>query len=163
MLALGDALALTVLKKRDLNKEDYALFHPGGELGKQLITVEMVMRSGNSNPITDENNSVKNALNIITNTEDAPGAINVINSDNKFVGFFTDGDIRRHLCQNSSFMDKPIKDVMTINPKLIKKDSLATEAYKILRENKIDQLPVIDDNFSPVGIIDVQDLLELGY
>ncbi len=163
MLALGDALALTVLKKKDLSKEDYALFHPGGELGKQLITVEMVMRSGNANPVTDENMSVKNALNIMTETKGAPGAINVIGKDNKLVGFFTDGDIRRHLREDMSFIDRPIKEVMSRSPKLIKKESLATEAYKILKSNKIDQIPVVDENFYPVGIVDVQDLLELGY
>lgn len=163
MLALGDALALTVLKKRRLSKEDYAFYHPGGELGRNLITVEMVMRTGEANPVASENLSVKDALKIMTETKGCPGAVNIVNQQNKLIGFFTDGDLRRRLQSDIAFLDFPIKEVMTRSPKMIKRDNLALEAYRILRENKIDQLPVVDENHSPVGVIDVQDMLDIGY
>lgn len=163
MLALGDALALTVLKKRRLSKEDYAFYHPGGELGRNLITVEMVMRAGEANPVASENLSVKDALKIMTETKGCPGAVNIVNQQNKLIGFFTDGDLRRRLQSDIAFLDFPIKEVMTRSPKMIKRDNLALEAYRILRENKIDQLPVVDENHSPVGVIDVQDMLDIGY
>jgi arabinose-5-phosphate isomerase len=162
MLALGDALALTVLKKKNLSKEDFVSFHPGGELGKKLLSVDMIMRKGEENPVTNENTIVRDVLKIMTNTKGTPGAVSILNSENQLVGFFTDGDLRRRLQKGTSFLDNAIKDVMTKNPKCMKPGFLATEAYKMLRENKIDQLPVVDDNNTPVGLIDVQDLLDTG-
>ncbi len=163
MLAIGDALALTVLKKKDLTREDYAFYHPGGELGKTLVTVEAVMRSGTSNPVANENTIVKDALKIMTDTNGTPGAVNVVDKQNKLSGFFTDGDVRRQLQKDAEFLNKPISEVMTKTPKTIMKDCLASEAYRVLKENKIDQLPVVDENLYSVGIIDVQDFLDMGY
>ncbi|MGR3177962.1 MAG: KpsF/GutQ family sugar-phosphate isomerase [Candidatus Anammoxibacter sp.] len=165
MLALGDALALTVLKKRNFSKEDYAFYHPGGELGRNLITVEMIMRKDEANPVAFENVSVRDILKVMTMTKGCPGAVNIVNKENKLIGFFTDGDLRRRLQKDVGFLDSPIKKIMTKSSKIkmIKKSHLALEAYKILRENKIDQLPVIDENHSPVGIVDVQDMLDVGY
>jgi len=163
MLALGDALALTVLKKRNLSKEEYVFFHPGGDIGKKLITVDIIMRKGDENPVTNENTVVVDALKVMTNTKGTPGAVSVLDSNKKLVGFFTDGDLRRNLQEGASFLNNPINDVMTKEPKFVKPGLLASEAYKMLRENKIDQLPVVDDNNVPVGIIDVQDLLDTGY
>ncbi|MEE9605212.1 MAG: KpsF/GutQ family sugar-phosphate isomerase [Candidatus Scalindua sp.] len=163
MLALGDALALTVLKKRNLSKEEYVFFHPGGEIGRKLLTVDVIMRKGEENPITSENTVVTNALEIMTSTKGKPGAVSILDSNKKLVGFFTDGDLRRNLQKDTSFLKKAIKDVMTKKPKSIKTGCLASEAYKILQENKIDQLSVVDDNNIPVGMLDVQDLLDAGY
>ena len=163
MLALGDALALTVLKKRNLSSKDYAFYHPGGDLGKKLITVNMIMRAEESNPVVSEDVAVKDVLRVMTETKGCPGAVNIVNGKKRLTGFFTDGDLRRHLQKDSTFLDEPISKVMTRSPKMIKKDHLALEAYKILRENKIDQLPVVDEDLLPVGIIDVQDMLDLGY
>ena len=163
MLVLGDALALTVLKKRNLSKEEYAFYHPGGEIGRKLLTVDAIMRQGNENPVTDEETSVIDALEIMTNTKGKPGAVSILDSNKKLIGFFTDGDLRRNLQEGTSFLHNTIKEVMTKNPKCMKPGLLASEAYKMLRENKIDQLPVVDDNNVPIGIIDVQDLLDIGY
>lgn len=163
MLALGDALALTVLKKRNLSKEEYVFYHPGGEIGRKLITVDIIMRKNEENPVANEDTIVVDALEIMTNTKGKPGAVSIINSDKKLVGFFTDGDLRRNLQKGTAFLKKSVKDVMTKEPKFIKTCCLASEGYKILQENKIDQLPVVDDNNVPVGIIDVQDLLDAGY
>lgn len=162
MLALGDALALTVFKKRNLSKEEYAFYHPGGEIGRKLLPVDAIMRKGEENPVTNEDTTVAAALKIMTDTKGNPGAVNIIDLNNKLVGFFTDGDLRRNLHKGTSFLNNAIKDVMTKNPKSITTGCLASEAYKILRENKIDQLPVVDNNNTPIGIIDVQDLLDTG-
>ncbi|MBO1222834.1 MAG: KpsF/GutQ family sugar-phosphate isomerase [Candidatus Scalindua sediminis] len=163
MLALGDALALTVLKKRNLSKEEYVFFHPGGEIGRKLLTVDVIMRKDEENPITNEDTIVADALKIMTSTKGRPGAVSVLDSNKKLVGFFTDGDLRRNLQKDVSFLKKAIKDVMTKKSKFIKTGRLASEAYKILRENKIDQISVVDDNNVPVGMVDVQDLLDAGY
>lgn len=162
MLALGDALALTVFKKRNLSKEEYAFYHPGGEIGRKLLPVDAIMRKGEENPVTNEDTIVADALKIMTDTKGNPGAVNIIDLNNKLVGFFTDGDLRRNLHKGTSFLNNAIKGVMTRNPKSITTGCLASEAYKILRENKIDQLPVVDNNNTPIGIIDVQDLLDTG-
>lgn len=162
MLALGDALALTVFKKRNLSKEEYAFYHPGGEIGRKLLPVDAIMRKGKENPVTNEDTTVADALKIMTDTKGNPGAVNIIDLNNKLVGFFTDGDLRRNLHKGTSFLNNAIKDVMTRNPKSITTGCLASEAYKILRKNKIDQLPVVDNNNTPIGIIDVQDLLDTG-
>lgn len=163
MLALGDALALTVLKKRNLSKEEYVFFHPGGEIGRKLLTVDVIMRKGEENPITSEDTVVTDALEIMTSTKGRPGAVSILDSNKKLVGFFTDGDLRRNLQKDTSFLKKAIKDVMAKKPKSIKTGRLASEAYKILRENKIDQISVVDDNNVSIGLIDVQDLLDAGY
>lgn len=162
MLALGDALALTIFKKRNLKKEDYAFYHPGGELGRKLLTVEMVMRKNEENPVTNEDTPILDVIKIMTETAGKPGAVSVVDKHNKLVGFFTDGDLRRYLKNGISFLHGSVKEVMTRSPKVVNVHSLVAEAYKILKTHKIDQLPVVDDNNTPVGIIDVQDLLEVG-
>ncbi|MBI5125809.1 MAG: KpsF/GutQ family sugar-phosphate isomerase [Planctomycetes bacterium] len=162
MLALGDALALTVLKRRNFSKEEYAFYHPGGEVGRKLLVVEMVMRSGQANPVVKEGCQVLEALKVMTHTPGRPGAVSVVDGKGRLTGFFTDGDLRRRLGRRQDFLKGAIKEVMTRNPKTIRKDSLAAEAYNILKENKIDQLPVVDKKGIPVGILDVQDLLEVG-
>ncbi|MFQ5956830.1 MAG: SIS domain-containing protein [Candidatus Brocadiales bacterium] len=163
MLALGDALALTVFKKRDLQKEDFAAYHPGGELGKKLLTVDMVMRKGDSNPVTSESTPVIEALNPMTYTRGRPGAVSVVDSSGRLCGFFTDGDLRRQLHKGQDFLKRPISEVMTREPKTVNAGSLAANVYRVLREYKIDQLPVVDDKGVPVGIVDVQDLMDVGY
>ncbi len=163
MLALGDALALTVFKKRDLSKEDFAAYHPGGELGKKLLTVDMVMRTGDGNPVTSESTPVIEALKPMTYTKGRPGAVSVVDLDGRLCGFFTDGDLRRQLQKGQDFLNRPIGEVMTRGPKTVKTGSLAADVYRIHREYKIDQLPVVDDKGVPVGIVDVQDLLDVGY
>ena len=97
MLALGDALALTVLKKKNLSSKDYAFYHPGGDLGKKLITVNMVMRAEEANPVATEDLLVKDVLRVMTETKGCPGAVNIVDENKILTGFFTDGDLRRHL------------------------------------------------------------------
>lgn len=160
VLALGDALALTVFRHRKFSQEQFAFYHPGGELGRRLLKVKEVMRKGGRNPVIRENQSVKRALVVITNKR--AGAVNVINTKGKLVGIFTDGDLRRKLESDSLILSRPIKSVMTAHPITISPDLLAVEALRLLKEKKIDELPVVDKQGKPVGMVDVQDLLEVG-
>jgi len=160
MLAIGDALALTVAHKRNFNKEDYALYHPGGELGRKLLRVERAMRTGEACCSVCETATVREALRAITQTEGRAGAISIVDEDAVLVGIFTDGDLRRQLEAGAAFLDRPIAEVMTRAPKHITVGMLAAEAARVLREFRIDELPVIDEQGKLVGILDVQDLLE---
>ncbi len=161
MLAMGDALAIAVSDRKGFKHEDYAFYHPGGVLGKRLLLkVEDIMRTGAGNPVVDKDSSVKEVLLAIT--EARAGAASIVNDEGILVGVFTDGDLRRHLEQDPDLTRKRVAQVMTRTPKTIIKDRLAAEAFKILKEHKIDELPVVDEADRPIGMLDVQDLLKAG-
>jgi len=161
MLALGDALAIAVLEKKGFKKEDFAFLHPGGTLGKRLLLkVEDIMRKGEAHPIVNEDTLVKDVL--IAITQARAGSATVINKNKKIVGIFTDGDLRRHIENDPKLLERKVKEVMTKSPKTIRKGRLAEEALKILREYKIDEIPVVDEKNRPIGLVDVQDLLKAG-
>lgn len=161
MLAMGDALAVALLDKKGFRSQDFALFHPGGILGKRLILkVGDIMRKGRDNPIVKENFAVKKVLLAITRAR--AGSASVVDGKGKLSGIFTDGDLRRHLETQPDLINKKVKDVMTKNPTTIKKEKLAAEAFDIMRSKKIDEIPVVDDAKRPVGLLDVQDLLKAG-
>jgi arabinose-5-phosphate isomerase len=161
MVVLGDALALTVFRMRNWQPEDYAFYHPGGELGRRLIRVKEVMRMGGSNPVARADVSVREALAVMSGPK-SPGAVSLVDDDGKLVGFFTDGDFRRMMQDaDGGLLDRPISEVMTRNPHTIADESLAAEAYRMLRQYRIDQIPVVDDANHPVGILDVQDWLDI--
>ena len=159
MLALGDALAITVVSEQECSPEQFAFFHPGGELGRSLMLVSEVMRSGNELCIVPEGMIAKEVLHQITLTKGRPGAASVVDSKGKLVGIFTDGDLRRCLEREPAFLDAPIEKVMGRNPKSISAERLASEAMRVMSEYKIDQLVVIDGCSTPVGMIDIQDLI----
>jgi len=164
MLAIGDALSMAVLKLRKFSREEFALFHPAGALGRDLLKVGEVMRTGDQNPIVSQEIPVADVLTVMTNTPGRPGAVSLVDDKGKLIGFYTDGDLRRNIKsateeKDFTFFEKPISHLMTRNPKSILPDNLAGEALNILRENKIDQIPVIDENNKPIGLLDVQDLL----
>ena len=159
MLALGDALALTVLKNRDFGPEKYAFYHPGGALGRRLLRVQEVMRTGPHNPIISQEKTVREALFAIT--EARAGAVSVIDEEGRLAGIFTDGDLRRHLQAEPNVDAEVLRNVMTKKPKTLRPECLASEALRILKENKIDELPVIDDEGRPIGMVDVQDILDV--
>ena len=159
MMVLGDALAVSVFNRRGFSREDYARFHPGGSLGRQLMKVREVMRSGGENPVIAQGASVRAAIAVMSDTPGRPGAVSVIDARGLLAGFFTDGDLRR-LVLNSTFdPEAAIEAVMHRRPKQVHVEQLVVEAARILREHKIDQVPVVDDAGAPVGLIDVQDLL----
>lgn len=162
-LAMGDALAIALLDKRGFKPEDFALYHPGGSLGKKLLLVSDIMRKDNDNPIVTQEMPVKEALLRITGAR--AGSCSVVDESGVLVGIFTDGDLRRHFESDVSqdLATAQIHTLMTKKPTTIHKDKLAAEALRILREKKIDEIPVIDDEGKPVGLIDVQDLLKAGF
>lgn len=161
MLAMGDALAISVLEKKGLRKEEFAFYHPGGNLGKKLLlTVKDIMRKGEANPIVKEDVLVKDVLLAITSAR--TGSASVVNKKGILVGIFTDGDLRRHLESDLHLLRRKIKEVMTQNPVVITEEKLAAEALRILQNKKIDEVPVVDKSGRPVGLLDVQDLLKAG-
>lgn len=160
-LALGDALAISLLKVRDFQPEDFALYHPGGSLGKRLLlTVNDVLHIRERNPIVEVDATLKEAL--FTMTSLRMGAANIIDNDGKLVGIITDGDIRRNLRDSLDLLDKKAKELMSKNPSTITPDKLAAEALKIMQEKEISDLPVVDNNNKPLGLVNFQDLLKAG-
>jgi len=156
-LAMGDALAVVLLELRGFRIEDYALYHPGGALGRKLLKVRDVMRTGERNPIVHEDAPVRDAL--VAATHARAGAAQVIDDAGRLVGIFTDGDLRRSLEKDPELLSKPLKDCMTRSPLVISPDKLITEAMRLIRSEKKKDLPVIDDEGKPVGFVDEQDLL----
>ncbi|MFN3243140.1 MAG: SIS domain-containing protein [Planctomycetota bacterium] len=162
MLALGDALALVVQEGRKFGPDDFARFHPGGDLGRKLMKVGELMRTGDRNPCVQDDATVLEAIEVMTRTEGRPGATSVVDRSGKVVGFFTDGDLRR-LIENglSNPREMRIDQAMTPSPRSIAADTFALEALALLHQFAIDQLPVVDDNGRLLGLLDVQDLLNL--
>ncbi|MBC8473371.1 MAG: KpsF/GutQ family sugar-phosphate isomerase, partial [Candidatus Omnitrophica bacterium] len=161
MLAMGDALCAALIDKRGFKRADFAFLHPGGNLGKQLLLkVEDIMRKGAQNPIVKENANVKSVLLKITAAR--AGSATVIDDKGKLKGIFTDGDLRRHLEEGLDLSKQKVKDVMTKKPRALKKGRLAAEALRILREYKIDEIPIVDEKGRAIGLVDVQDLLKAG-
>lgn len=166
MLALGDALAMEVLKLREFSTEEFARFHPGGNLGRSLMKVEEVMRQGESLPLVRSGATLAQAVETMTTTPGRPGSVLVVGSDGRFKGFYTDGDLRRCLLTaqetgNFDMMIRPIDDVMTIDPITIGPQELVADGLRMLRERQIDQLGVVDSAGKPVGLLDIQDLLNM--
>jgi arabinose-5-phosphate isomerase len=161
MLALGDALALVVSERKGFKKENLALLHPLGAIGKKLtMDVAAIMRKGKANPVIKENSTVKEALLVMTGTR--VGATSVVDKKGKLTGFFTDGDLRRQIQLYDNLLDKKITDVMTKNPVTVTSDMLAVAAAKLLQERNFDNIPVVDKDNKPVGILDERDLLSEG-
>ncbi|MFH0772394.1 MAG: KpsF/GutQ family sugar-phosphate isomerase [Candidatus Omnitrophota bacterium] len=161
MLALGDALAIALLEKRGFKEKDFAFYHPGGSLGKRLLLkVEDIMRKGKANPVVKEDMKVKDVLLRITGAR--AGSASVVDKRRVLTGIFTDGDLRRHLESDTDLPSRLVGEVMTKNPVTISKDMLAADAFRILREKRIDEIPVVDEKKRPIGLVDVQDLLKAG-
>ncbi len=161
MLALGDTLALVLLEAQGFKSEDYALLHPGGSLGRRLLTkVSHLMHTGNGNPVVHENTPLKEA--ILTMTECKLAATSVVDDAGKLVGFFSDGDLRRYLMTGEVNMDRPIGLIMTKSPKFATPEMMAVKALEILRQYKIIELPVCDDSHRPIGMIHLHDITRAG-
>ena len=160
MLALGDALAMVVQQARGFSREDYARFHPGGSLGRKLLRIGEVMRTGDELPLADPAASVLDVLRIMSNTRGRPGAALIVDEARKLVGIFTDGDLRRLLEDRAQVrLEGPVRDVMGREPKTLGSDVLVDEAERVMRTHKIDQLAIVDDDGHAIGLLDVQDIL----
>ena len=163
-LAMGDALTIALMSVRNFTAKDFAVFHPGGSLGKRLLlTVANVMHSGDDNPVIGIDASAREAL--FKMTDKGLGATSVVNADGKFIGLLTDGDIRRCLAKSTELLDEPVENIMTRNPVTITSDKLAASALSIMEKHKprpITVLPVIDADGRPCGIVHLTDLLRAG-
>ncbi|MFH1478951.1 MAG: KpsF/GutQ family sugar-phosphate isomerase [Candidatus Omnitrophota bacterium] len=161
MLAMGDALCAALMHKKGFKEKDFAFLHPGGSLGRKLLlTVEDIMRKGKSNPIVKEDDLIKDVLLVITASR--AGSAIVVDRSGRIKGVFTDGDLRRNLEIGMDLLNTKVSKVMTKKPKTIKRGCLAAEALRILKESKIDEIPIIDEKSRVIGLVDVQDLLKAG-
>jgi len=155
-LAMGDALAVALMRLRNFKDENFAKFHPGGSLGRRLLTtVENVMKKDNL-PISDEDTDVKDIIHKIT---DGKCGLVIILKNENIQGIITDGDIRRLMeREEESFFSLKAKDMMSQNPKIIKQDAKLIEASDIMGKNKINSLIVVDEKNRLTGIVQMYDL-----
>jgi len=160
LLALGDALAMQLIEERAFDTENYARFHPGGALGRRLMKVAEIMRSGDAMTIVTAGSTARETLIAMNATKGRPGAAAVVDGEGRLIGFFTDGDLARNLQADIEFLNRPVDQVMIADPTTIAPHALASDAFRLLRERRIDQLPVVDADRVPVGLVDVQDLLD---
>lgn len=163
-LAFGDALALALLSKRNFTAQQFAVFHPGGSLGRKLLlTVANIMHTGKDNPLVKGTTTVQDALFVIT--DKGLGAVSVVDDENKMLGVLTDGDIRRGLSKGVGFLKRPVTELMTVTPKTITKDKLAAEALHLMESHKpkpITVLPVLDAEKHVIGLLHMTDLVRQG-
>lgn len=163
-LALGDALAVTLLEKKGFTEKDFKIFHPGGKLGQQLMKVSEIMHKGAQLPVASENISVTEAVGIIT--DKGFGCIGLTDAQGRLTGIITDGDIRRKL--SADLLTKAAKDVMTRNPKVASPDMLVAEAMAVMNDlknafRKITCLLVVGADGKPVGLLHIHDCLRAGF
>lgn len=160
-LALGDALAVALLKLRDFTPEDFALYHPGGILGKRLLLrIEELMTKGEQVPIVHQAVPLKDAILEITSKR--LGATCVVNDDGHLVGVITDGDLRRLLERDTDMTHLLAVDVMSTRPKTAPVTILASTALTLMEQYKITQLIIVDGERKPAGIVHMHDLVQLG-
>lgn len=160
-LVMGDALAVSLLEARGFTRDDFALSHPGGSLGKQLLLrVGDIMHADEAMPMVHKSASVSSAL--LEMTEKKLGMTAIVEDDNRLIGIFTDGDLRRMLGKNIDVRNSLIVDVMTPNCAVIKADALAAEAMQIMEQKKINALIVVDEDQRALGALNMHDLIRAG-
>ncbi|MDX2027893.1 MAG: KpsF/GutQ family sugar-phosphate isomerase [Alphaproteobacteria bacterium] len=157
MLALGDALAVTVLESKGFTAEDFRNFHPGGKLGKILLRVREIMHGGDELPLVKESDAMSHVL--VVMTEKRFGCAGIVDGSGALIGLITDGDLRRHM--EGNLLQKKAGEVMTRNPSVMTPETLAAEALRILNEKKRTNVFVVEDG-KPVGILHIHDLLRAG-
>lgn len=163
MLAVGDALAVTVMRMRDFRPEDFAAYHPAGSLGRRLLKVEEAMgfRRGEQLALVSDALTLGEALAQAESVPRRTGAMLLVDEAGRLSGILTDADIRRLLLTRpgGDLLAEPVAELMIRHPKRIRLGELASKALAVLNEFRIDELPVVDDDDRPVGVIDVQDLV----
>jgi arabinose-5-phosphate isomerase len=155
-LAMGDALAMCLMVKRGFKEEDFARLHPGGKLGKKLMKVSALMRTGDDIPIVTAGTVMKDV--IYEMSRKGIGITAVIDAEDQVVGVISDGDLRRHLEHDTQLLTKKAEEVMTRNPKTIPANELATTALNLMEEKRITALLILDKDHRIQGIIHVHDL-----
>ena len=158
MMALGDAIAVTLFERKGFTADDFQTFHPGGELGRRLVPVAELMHVGSEVPLIDDDASMANAL--VTMTAKRFGCVGIVGADGRLRGIVTDGDLRRHM--GPELVSARAADVMTPDPKTIRPGALASEALGVMNARAITNLFVVDDDHVPVGIVHIHDCLRAG-
>jgi arabinose-5-phosphate isomerase len=160
MLALGDALAMVLLEERGFSRDDFARFHPGGNLGRALLLkVRDIMRGGEDAALVKATDTVLDVLKVLTAKR--AGAALVTDRDGRLAGIFTHGDFARRFPSDPAIGTRPVCEVMTVNPVTIGADKLAAEVLLVLEQHRIDDLVVTDADGKPLGVVDSQDLSRL--
>ena len=158
MLALGDALAVTLLARRGFSTADFQLFHPGGHLGQKLLKVADLMHKGNQVPLVSGEWSMADVIPVIT--QKSLGCVGVVDDTGVLLGVITDGDLRRHM--SPTLLSQTAQTVMTCNPKSIHSNVLAVEALRLMNDSNITSLFVLTEDRHPVGLIHMHDCLRAG-
>lgn len=160
-LAMGDALAIVLMQNKGFTIKDFSKSHPGGSIGKQLLTIDSIMRSGEAIPQVKSNTNYQDILTEIEKKK--LGFTTVCNENGKLIGVITDGDLRRGIIKwNSDVFSKKAIEIMTANPKTINANGLAVDALRAMEQYAIADLLVTDENNHPVGVVDLKDLLKAG-
>lgn len=163
-LAFGDALAMALMGKHNFTSKQFAVFHPGGSLGRKLLlTVGDIMHGGSENPVVKGTATVTEAL--FTITDKGLGAVSVVDENDIMIGLLTDGDIRRGLSKGVDFLKRPVTELMTKEPKYITREKLAAQALHIMESHKpkpITVLPVLDEERHVIGLLHMTDLVRQG-
>lgn len=160
MLGLGDALALVVSRLKGFEAKDFARFHPGGSLGRRLAHVEEVMRPLGECRVAQQSQSVRKVMVQVSRPGRRTGAIMLVDTQGQLTGLFTDSDLARMLEHNQeAALDAPIAEVMTRQPTTISPGTFLMQAIELMAERKISELPVVDPQGKPIGLIDITDLL----
>lgn len=157
ILGMGDAIAISLMKRRGFSASDFRLYHPGGKLGGQLLAVSAIMKQGDELPLVSNTATMREAEKIIS--AKTFGCAIVVNDKNELAGFITDGDIRRHL--SADLLDKKVTEIMNPTPRNIDSAALAAEALAIMNKQSITQLLVVDGN-KPVGLVRLNDIMSAG-
>ncbi len=164
-LAIGDALGLALSRRKNFTADDFHKHHPGGMLGIGLRTITEVIRFkvGENLPTIHEDTSVGEALRSARpdKGQRRAGAILLIDDDGKLTGIFTDGDLRRLVIDDESPMERRIADVASQNPRRLQSTALVRDARQLVTEHRVDEIPIVDEDHKPIGLIDVQDLIAL--
>lgn len=162
MVAVGDALAFVLARMRDFSREDFARFHPAGSLGRKLLKVEAVMRRDDDIRLASCEETVRDVFAQVRRQGRRTGAVMLLDEDNRLCGLFTDSDLARLFEQRrDEALDRPIREVMTPQPITVSVGTRLADALEILRRHKISELPVVDVDERPVGLIDITDLIGL--
>jgi len=160
MLALGDALALVVSRMRSFGPEDFARFHPGGSLGRKLSKVEDHMRRLAQCRVSDDHVSLRNVLAAPSPAGRRSGAILLLNAEGRLSGIFTDSDLARLFeSRRDAALDEPVRQVMTAMPITVPAGSMVSDAMAIMTERKLSELPIVDEDGRPLGLLDITDLV----
>jgi arabinose-5-phosphate isomerase len=162
MIAVGDALAFTLMRLRDFTREDFARFHPAGSLGRKLLKVEAVMRHGDELRLASCDRTVREVFGQVQRLGRRTGAVMLVDGQERLCGLFTDSDLARLFEQRrDAALDRPIAEVMTPQPITVSLGTRLSDAVELFKQRKISELPVVDGAGRPVGLLDITDVIGL--